>query len=154
MNTEYGLITEDMVEKKILKTLNDKLKIFFTEMVDKEFDIYASYKFSKMKNHHGISFNPKQIPWDYEYSYYFMHKHYGISMELYPNTNDNGEQKFKNPRVMWNLYVNEGTYYVRNTAQIVNKSNPDIKRFMEYFLRELPFEVVVLYEYEEGEERI
>lgn len=123
-------------------------------MVDKEFDIYSSYKFSKMKNHHGISFNPKQIPWDYEYCYYFMHKYYGISMELYPNTNVNGEQKFKNLGVTWNLYVNEGTYYVRNTAKIVNKSNPDIKRFMEYFLRELPFEVVVIYEYEEGEERI
>ncbi len=154
MNTEYGLITADMVEKKILKTLNDKLKTFFTEMVDKEYDIYASYKFSKMKNHNGISLNPKQIPWDYEYSYYFMHKQYGISMELYPNTNDKGEQKFKNPGVTWNLYVNEWTHYVSNTTNIVNKSNPDIKRFMEYFLRELPFEVVVIYEYEEEEERI
>lgn len=75
-------------------------------------------------------------------------------MELYPNTNENGEQKFKNPGVIWNLYVHESDYYVKNIAKIVNKSNPDIKRFLEYFLKELPFEMVVLYEYEEGEERI
>ena len=154
MSTEYGLITGDMTEKQVLKTLNDKLKYFFTEMVDKRYDVYKNYKFSKMKNHHGISYNPKQIPWDYEYSYLFLHKTYGISMELYPNTNENGEQKFKNPGVIWNLYVYESDYYVKNIAKIVNKSNPDIKRFLEYFLKELPFEMVVLYEYEEGEERI
>ena len=153
MDTEYGLITGDMAEKKVVKVLNDKLKYFFTEVADKKYDIFKGY-LSKMKNHHGISFNPKQIPWDYDYSYHFLHNTYGISMELYPNTNENDEQKFKTPGVVWNLYIDEGHYYVKNTAKIVNKSNPDIKRFKEYFLKDLPFEVVVLYEYENGEERI
>lgn len=43
MNTEYGLITENLSQKKILKILNDKLNHFFTEMVPKEYDIYKNY---------------------------------------------------------------------------------------------------------------
>lgn len=154
MSTEYGLVTRDMAEKEILKVLNDKLKYFFTEAANKNYDIYTSYTLSKMKNHHGISFNPKQIPWDYEYSYQFLHKTYGVFMELYPNTNENGEQKFNNNGVMWNLYINEGQKDETNTAKILSESNSDTNHFTEHFLKALPFEVVMLYEYEDGEERI
>ena len=35
MSIEYGLITADMAEKLVLKTLNDKLKYFFAEIIDK-----------------------------------------------------------------------------------------------------------------------
>jgi len=47
MSTEYGLVTRDMAEKEIL---NDKLKYFFTEAANKNYDIYTSYTLSKMKN--------------------------------------------------------------------------------------------------------
>ena len=40
MDTEYGLITGDMAEKKVVKVLNDKLKYFFTEVADKKYDIF------------------------------------------------------------------------------------------------------------------
>ena len=50
MSTEYGLVTRDMAEKEILKVLNDKLKYFFTEAANKNYDIYTSYTLSKMKN--------------------------------------------------------------------------------------------------------
>ncbi|MBQ2802570.1 MAG: hypothetical protein IJF07_01575 [Lachnospiraceae bacterium] len=153
MNIEYGLITKNMTEKEILKVLNAKLKTFFLEMVDEEYDMYKSYSLKKMRNLGGVSYNPKQIPWDYEYFYHFWHKHYGLAMEMYPNTNDKGEQKFKNPDVKWNLYVRECGGYVKN-VRVFNKNNPDIKRFKQFLLQDLPFEVVVVYEYEEGEERI
>lgn len=47
MSTEYGLLTRDMAEKEILKVLNDKLKYFFTEAANKNYDIYTSYTLSK-----------------------------------------------------------------------------------------------------------
>lgn len=47
MSTEYGLVTRDMAEKEILKVLNDKLKYFFTEAANKNYDIYTSYTLSK-----------------------------------------------------------------------------------------------------------
>ena len=50
MSTEYGLVTRDMAEKEILKVLNDKLKYFFTEAANKNYDIYTSYTLSKIKN--------------------------------------------------------------------------------------------------------
>lgn len=153
MSTEYGLITKELTEKQILKILNDKLKTFFREMADKEFDVYKNYNLSKMKNHGGLSDNPNYIPWDYEYLYYLGHKYYGLSLELYPNTNDEGGQKFKNEGVIWNLAIIEHDWYIRNLKEI-KKKNPDIKRFVEFFLQDLPFEVVVLYEYADGEERI
>lgn len=154
MNKEYGLITDDLIEKKVIKIFNDKLNKYFTEIASKEYAVYKNYNLSKMKNHHGISFNPKKIPWDYEYSYLFSHKTYGIYLEIYPNTNSNGEHKFDHPGVVWNLYVNEQNQYVKNVSNIVQKSNPDIKRFLDYLLEDLPFEIVVLYEYEKGEDRI
>ena len=106
-----------------------------------------------MKKNNGISHNPKQIPWDYEYFYDFGHKTYGLTLQMYPNTNDNGEQKFKNPGVMWNLFVRECGMY-RKKNKVFWKNNPDIKRFRQFLLQDLPFEVVVVYQYEEGEERI
>ncbi len=153
MNIEYGLMTGKMTEKEILKVLNSKLKTFFLEIAGKEYDVYNSYSLDKTKNYGGISLNSKQIPWDYKYYYCFFHKYYGLSIEMYPNINDKGEQKFKNPGVIWNLYVGENDWYLKENTTI-NESNPDIERFKKFFLQDLPFESVVVYEYEKGEERI
>lgn len=136
------------------QVLNAKLKTFFLEMVDEEYNMYKSYSLTKMKNHGGVSYNPKQIPWDYEYLYHFFHKYFGLTVQMYPNTNDKGEQKFKNPDVIWNLYVRECGFYIKKKTKMINKNNPDIKRFKQFLLQDLPFEVVVVYQYEEGEERI
>ncbi len=54
MDIEYGLSTKNMTEKEILQIFNAKLKTFFLEMVDKEYDMYKSYSLTKMKNHGGI----------------------------------------------------------------------------------------------------
>ena len=88
MAIEYGLLTKNMTEKEILQVLNAKLKTFFLEMVDKEYDMYKSYSLKKMKNPGGVSYNPQKIPWDYEYLYHFFHKYYGLTVQMYPNTND------------------------------------------------------------------
>ena len=55
---------------------------------------------------------------------------------------------------MWNLLVIERNFYVKGKIEVINKSNPNIKQFIEYFLQDLPFEAVVVYEYAEGEEQI
>ena len=154
MSVEYGLLTGDLEEKKILKVLNDKLKHFFVEMTSEQYNLYKSYKFSKMKKRNGKSYNPKCIPWDYEYDYFFFHKQYGVYLELYPNINGTGEQMFKNQGVIWDLYINEICFYINDWGIKKNNSNPDIGRFIDFFLKDLPFDVVVLYEYEKGEDRI
>lgn len=94
---EYGLITGNMTEKEIVQVLNAKLKTFFLEMADEQYNVYKEYALEKMAKNNGVSFNPKQIPWDYEYMYDFGHKYYGLTLQMYPNTNDKGEQKFKTP---------------------------------------------------------
>lgn len=154
MSVEYGLLTGDLEEKKILKVLNDKLQRFFVEMTSEQYNLYKSYKFSKMKKRNGKSYNPKRIPWDYEYDYVFFHKQYGVYLELYPNINGTGEQKFKNQGVIWDLYINESSFYINDWGIKIKNSNPDIGRFIDFFLKDLPFDVVVLYEYEKGEDRI
>ena len=154
MSFEYGLITKDIEEKKIVAVLNKKLHCYFEEMAAERYNLYKSYKFSKTRNRHGKSYNPKYIPWDYEYNYMFFHKQYGIYVELYPNTNDIGEQKFKSQGVIWNLYINETGYYVNETGIVVHGNNPDIKCFIEFFLKDVPFDVVLLYEYNQGEDRL
>ena len=154
MSIEYGLITKDIEEKKIVAALNKKLQCYFEEMAAERYNLYKSYKFSKMKKLNGKSYNPKHIPWDYEYDYMFSHKQYGIYVELYPNTNGIGEQKFKSPGVTWNLYINETGYYVNNAGVVLHANNPDIRRFIEFFFKDLPFDVVLLYEYSKGEDRL
>lgn len=150
---EYGLITGNVTEKEIVQVLNAKLKTFFLEMADEQYNVYKDYALEKMAKTNGVSFNPKQIPWDYEYMYDFWHKYYGLTLQMYPNTNDKGEQKFQVPGVIWNLFVNDCKMYTKKN-KVLWKSNPDVKRFMKFLLCDLPFEVVVVYEYEEGEERV
>lgn len=154
MSIEYGLITKDIEEKKIVATLNKKLQYYFEEMAAERYNLYKSYKFSKMKKRNGISYNPKRIPWDYEYDYMFQHKQFGVYLELYPNINETGEQKFKKQDVKWVLYLNESGFYLNNLGIKINNNNPDIRRFIEFFLKDLPFDVVLLYEYRKGEDRL
>lgn len=153
MSIEYGLITKELSEKEIVSIFNSKLHHFFTGMVDKEYDRYKNYNLTKQRNLGGISLNPKYIPWDYEYSYFLGHKYYGLSMEIYPNTNERGECKFKELGVKWNLWINEIGWYMKD-GDVIKENNPDIERFTQFLMEDLPFEVVVLYEYEDGEERI
>ena len=42
MSVEYGLLTGDLEEKKILKVLNDKLKHFFVEMTSEQYNLYKT----------------------------------------------------------------------------------------------------------------
>ena len=47
MSIEYGLITKDIEEKKIVAALNNKLQCYFEEMAAERYNLYKSYKFSK-----------------------------------------------------------------------------------------------------------
>ena len=153
MLADYGILTNDMSEKNVVKVLDQKLDTYFREVADKNYDIYKTYSLRKSKNLGGISNNPKQIPWDYEYMYFFYHKKYGMSITLYPNINEAGEQKFKTPGVVWNLFINDVPMYF-NGITFLKRTNPDLPRFVEYLLKDLPFEVVVNYRYAKGEERV
>ena len=57
MSVEYGLLTGDLEEKKILKVLNDKLQRFFVEMTSELYNLCKSYKFSKMKKRNSNFIN-------------------------------------------------------------------------------------------------
>ncbi|SMC72692.1 hypothetical protein SAMN06296952_2466 [Oscillospiraceae bacterium] len=153
MLADYGLLTTDMSEKNVVKVLDQKLDTYFRKVADKNYDIYKTYSLKKSKNLGGISNNPKQIPWDYEYMYFFHHKKYGMNITLYPNINEAGEQKFKTTGVVWNLLVNDVPMYF-NGITFLKRTNPDLPRFVEYLLKDLPFEVVVNYRYAKGEERV
>ncbi len=49
MSIEYGLITKDIEEKKIVAALNKKLQCYFEEMAAEWYNLYKSYKSSKMR---------------------------------------------------------------------------------------------------------
>ena len=114
MLADYGLLTNDMSEKNVVKVLDQKLDTYFREVAD---------------------------------------KNYGMSITLYPNINEAGEQKFKTPGVVWNLLINDVPMCF-NGITFLKRTNPDLPRFVEYLLKDLPFEVVVNYRYAEGEERV
>lgn len=78
---------------------------------------------------------------------------YGVYLELYPNTNSEGIQKFKVDGVTWNLLILETGNYVKHNT-VIHNNNPDIDRLRNFMLEGLPFEAVVVYEYKENEDRV
>jgi len=148
---EYGLKTGNLKEKEVVKIISQLLEDYFKK--NSEYDTFSNYNLSKKKNLGGVSGNPERIEYDYEYQYEIFHKAFGLYVELYPNVNKNGDIKYKENGVMWNLLFNETGFY-RKKLQIINENNPDIINLISHLLDGFPFETVLIKEYKQGEERL
>lgn len=147
MSLEYGIMTENISEKDLVKVIDKRLSDFFTGKA--EYDIYKKHCLNKHKNSGGISFREDAVAWDYEYQYDYSNKPFGVFVELYPNTNDSGDQKFKIEGVTWNLFINQMLHY--NNCK--DKTPIEIIEFAEFILSEIPCKTVLIAEYGKGEER-
>lgn len=156
MASEYGIITENISESKLIGMINKRLESFFKG--DPQFDIYTNYKLKKRKNLGGISLNPDRIPWDYEYQYNFSHKTFGAYIELYPNTDNSGKCKFNIEGVTWNLYITENPLTSSGDPfaykDISYKDHRTISVLLPYILEGISCETVLIKEYSKNEERL
>ena len=151
MSVEYGLITGEMKEKDIMAAISKLLEEYFRGRKENaQYDVYKNHKLSKHKNMGGISYNPERIEWDYEYSYDYFNKPCGILIEIYPNTNDKGERKFKLDGVVWNMYFNGAAF----GARVENSNSKPVVDFLRFLLEKLPCETVLIKEYAQGEDRL
>lgn len=148
---EYGLKSGNLKEKEVVKIISQLLRDYFK--LNSEYDTFSNYNLSKKKNLGGVSENSEKIDYDYEYQYEMFHKAFGLYVELYPNVNKNGDIKYKEDDVMWNLFFNETGFYRKN-LQIINENNPDITKLILHVLEGFPFETVLIKEYKQGEERL
>ncbi len=156
MAVEYGIITKDMKEKDLVKAISKQLELFFTGK--SKYDIYKNHNLTKRRNSGGISFDSKKIKWDYEYSYDYFNKPFGVFIELYPNTNSKGESKFQVEGVTWNLFVNDIVWSVNSGTFLWDgmpcEKHPAISRLVPFILEGISCESVLIKEYEQNEERL
>ncbi len=148
---EYGLKTGNLKEKEVVKIVSQLLGDYFK--INSEYDTFSNYNLSKKKNLGGVSDNTEKIEYEYEYQYEIFHKSFGLYVELYPNVNKNGDIKYKEDGVMWNILFNETGFY-RKKLQIINEINPDITNLISHLLEGFPFKTVLIKEYKQGEERL
>lgn len=151
MSAEYGLITGDMKEKDVMAAISRLLEEFFRAKKENvSYDVYKNHKLMKHKNRGGISYNPDRIEWDYEYCYDYFNKPCGVLIEIYPNTNAEGGCKFRNDGVVWNMYFNGAAFGVRPD----NSKSSTAMTFLNFLLENMPFETVLIKQYEQGEDRL
>lgn len=156
MAKEYGVITNEMTEKQLVTIISKRIEDFFRENATKSpedeeaYTRYANHKLRKHKNPGGESYNPEAIEWDYEYQYDYFNKAYGAYLELYPNTNKNGDCKYKIDGVEWNLYVN-GIFWETWKEGMVH---PTITKLLPFVLEGIPCEKVLIREYAHLEDRL
>ncbi len=156
MAVEYGIITKDRKEKELVNALNKCLTTFFHGR--QNYDIYKNHKLAKHKNRGGVSFDEDKIEWDYEYQYDYFNKPFGVYVELYPNTNEEGACKFSAEGVTWNLYIEEISFEQEPEMFMWEgkpcKKHPALAHLVPFLLQGIPFESVLIKEYGEGEERL
>ena len=156
MAVEYGFITKDIKENDLVKIISKQLELFFAGK--SKYDIYKNHNLIKHKNSDGDSFNPDKIEWNYEYSYEYFNKPFGVFLELYPNTNSEGGMKFKEEGVVWNLYVNDIVWSENSGTFLWDgkpcDKHPAISKLIPFILEGIPCEAVLIKEYEENEERL
>lgn len=142
---EYGLITGDLTEKKIVNILGSRLEKFFRS--NPEYDVYRKYHFLKHKNPKGKSANPNAVQWDYDYQYDMSHKYFGVYITMYPNTSPDGRMKFNIPDVKWNLSIIVTGFHIRNHTDVIHEENPDVSDMTDFLFSDLPFETVLIKKY-------
>ncbi len=150
MSLEYGIITNGMTEKELVKAINCRLTEFFAG--NQKYDIYKNHKLGKDKTghaSHGKSYREDAIEWDYPFDYGYFNKPFGVYVQLYPNTNEQGAQKFKMEGVTWNLFINAVLHY----DDCTEKTPSEIVDFANFILNGIPCETVLIYEYAKLEER-
>lgn len=148
MALEYGIIMENGTEKELVKAINKCLDEFFAAKPG--YEHYKNHRLSKKKkNSGGVSAREDAIAWDYEYQYEYFNKPFGVYVELYPNTGDSGNQKFKIDGVAWNLFINAVLHY----ENCKEKTPIEIAEFAKFLLNGIPYGSVLIAEYDKGEER-
>lgn len=147
MSLEYGIVTENDTEKELVKAIDKCIDEFFAARPG--YEHYKSHRLRKSKNDGGVSYRADAIPWDYEYQYEYFNKPFGVFVELYPNTNNEGGQKFKIDGVKWNLFIN-AVWYPENCK---DKTPPEIVELADFILNGISYKTVLIAEYAEGEVR-
>jgi hypothetical protein len=132
---EYGIICQADNEKQLVKNINSFLE--------------KKYGYRKMSKTNNKSMLEARLPFVYSHFYnQFLKQGVRWYFELYPNADLEGKRKFpEHPETGWLIWVNKMSY---NTDQ--DKSELDC--FFEELLTGTGFEYKLLYNYNEGEERL
>lgn len=99
---EFGLKTEDLPEKELVKIFESALCKAAVEINDSR--VPKKRKMCKSTGPFG-SYAPDEPPSEYDHIYIYGHRPSNIFMRLYPNRETNGRVRFPEEGIVWNLYV-------------------------------------------------
>ena len=132
IHVEYGIICQREDEKELVKRINKFLK--------------NEYEYRKMYQRKDNSISAL----NYEYYYcQFIKEKPRWYFDLYPNEDLDGKLKFDNKDTQWILWINKED--VDNNTE---EENEEVNVFFEKLIKAIGYEVIVLHEYKDGEERI
>lgn len=141
---EYGIFFSDKKEKVFIDSINQVLLDIFSSRAGR-------YKLSKNKNSSILKY---RLPFEYNYLYNTLMKPEGLFIEIYPNYDINGKRKFNIDGISWNIFINSLGFYINESLQVVNNDNPKMDTIIESLLKTIPYNIVLLHEYRDGEERL
>lgn len=153
---DYGLKAQGIKEKEPEASINRILEQMITSG---EHNVYRNNKLKKQKSLGGVtSLDPDVKQYRYDYTYFYTNKYWGFSCELYPNADKNSDVKFKDADVNWVLWIGFWTHHVEwdeeGKSHVVETVNPACAVLRDEIMKSLPCKVVLLKEYQDGEERI
>jgi hypothetical protein len=129
---EYGIRCKKEDEKQIVRNINNFLL--------KEYGYRKMYKWK----HNAIS------TFKYEYHYaQFIKQQPRWFFDIFPNEDMNKKWKFENRETQWILCT------IKNDIELYSKEqNEEVNLFFSKLIKAIGFEVIILHEYKEDEERI
>ena len=132
---EYGIICQAGDEKQLVKNINSFLE--------------KQFGYRKMYKTNNKSMLEARLPFVYSHFYnQFLKQGVRWYFELYPNADLEGKRKFsEHPEAGWLIWVNKMSYSTED-----EKAEND--RFFIELLSATGFEIKLLHEYKEGEERL
>lgn len=153
---DYGLKAQGIKEKELETSIN---RIFEQMITNGEHNVYKNNKLKKQKPRGGVtSLDPDVKQYRYDYTYLYTNKYWGFSCELYPNTDKYNNVKFKDADVNWVLWISFWINHVEwdeeGKSHVVETVNPACAVLRDEIMKTLPCEVVLLKEYQDGEERL
>lgn len=153
---EYGLIIKNNEEKEIINKINEILEKHITNGKN---NMYKYNRLTKRKPPaNGVkSLNPNVKQYVYEYVYQYANKYWGFSLELYPNTDKNGDIKFAKEGVTWNLWLNTWNRHIKfkgRKMKICNSHNPDCRALVQDILDSISCDKILIKKYTDNEERL
>lgn len=140
---DYGIICEIGDEEKIVKNINT-----FLEKI---------YHYRKMTKRNKESDLESRLPFIYKHFYcqFLLKIPYGEEIgrwyfDLIPNSDLNGKMKFPNRKdVGWILWISKKDVPKNTQAQ-----NEYLNKFFSELLDAVGYDVVLIHEYEDGEDRL